>query len=117
MRNFILTFILVYVSRSVFSLEPSDSLRKDLKEVTISATRLERNLIETGRSVTVLTQKDLDNSVYSTVAELLSKQEGLYIVGSTQTPGSVESIFMRGANSNQTAIFVDGIRINDGSSV
>lgn len=117
MRNFTLSFILIFVSRSVFSLEPIDSLGKDLKEVTISATRLERNLIETGRSVTVLTQKDLDNSVYSTVAELLSNQEGLYIVGSNQTPGSVESIFMRGANSNQTAIFVDGIRINDGSSV
>ncbi|MBL0139503.1 MAG: TonB-dependent receptor [Bacteroidetes bacterium] len=104
-------------SLSMAAVQPNDSLRKDLKEVTVVATRFERNVLSTGRSVTILTASDLDKSVYSTVAELLSHQEGIYITGNNQSPGANESIFMRGSNSNQTSIFVDGIRINDGSTV
>ena len=101
----------------VFAQHASDSIQQNLKEINIVATKTEKNKLETGRSVTVLTQKDLQGSVYSTLAELLSNQEGIYITGNSQTPGTNESIFMRGSNSNQTAIFVDGIRINDGSTV
>lgn len=112
---FTLTGLLAYFSLTAE--QPTDSIQKDLKEVTVVATRFERNILSTGRSVTILTAADLDKSVYSTVAELLSNQEGIYITGNYQSPGANESIFMRGSNSNQTSIFVDGIRINDGSTV
>jgi len=42
---------------------------------------------------------------------------GVYIPGSGQTPGSNQSLFLSGANSNQTALFIDGIRITDPSTV
>ena len=56
----------------VFAQHDSDSIQQTLKEINIVATKTEKNKLETGRSVTVLTQKDLQGSVYSTLAELLS---------------------------------------------
>ena len=69
-----------------------------------------------GRSITVVTSDDIKNSIYNNVAELLSQQEGIYIVGNGQNPGMIQSIFTRGANSNQTLIMIDGVRITDPST-
>jgi vitamin B12 transporter len=38
------------------------------------------------------------------------------MVGSNQTPGTNQSLFMRGANSNQVLVLMDGVRITDPSS-
>jgi vitamin B12 transporter len=94
-----------------------DSAAVRLPEVVISATRTEKLLSETGRSVSVITHDDIVASGYPSVTSLLSSLEGLYIVGGGQVPGANQSIFLRGTNSNQAAILVDGVRINDPSTV
>lgn len=86
------------------------------KEVIVTATRTEKNPVDVGRSVTVISSDRLRNSMYQTVAEALSQQDGIYIVGTGQNMGAFQSLFMRGAGSNQTAILVDDIRITDPSS-
>lgn len=94
-----------------------DSLRTTmLQEVVVSATRTEQPVIETPRSVTVINREAIVNSVYHSVGELLSFSAGLYVVGANQTPGTNQSLFMRGAASNQVVVMVDGIRITDPSS-
>jgi len=87
-----------------------------LDEVIISATRNEKNMSEVGRSVTVITEEDIKSSIYNSPAELLSKQEGIYVIGTGQNPGSNSSIFMRSSNSNHTVIMIDGVRISDPST-
>lgn len=87
-----------------------------LDEVIVTATRSEKNINDIGRSITVITSNDIKNSGAGTVSELLNREEGFYIVGAQQNPGSLNSIFTRGANGNQTVILVDGIRITDPSS-
>ena len=95
-----------------------DSLPNNpLREVTITATRAEKAVGDVGRSVTVLTAADLQQSVYRNVAEVLSQQAGIYVVGTGQNFGMTQSIFLRGANSNQTTILVDGIRVTDASGI
>lgn len=95
-----------------------DSLQgKQLNEVLITATRSEKEAADVGRSVTVLTAADLKNTVYHNVGDLLAQQAGIYLVGAGQNPGMTQSMFLRGASSNQTAILVDGIRITDPSGV
>jgi vitamin B12 transporter len=89
----------------------------EIKEVVVSATRTEDNPAETGRSISVIGSAEIKNSVYTNVAELLSKQEGIYIVGAGQTPGNTQSVFTRGASSNHTLIMIDGIRVADPSAV
>lgn len=85
-------------------------------EVTVTATRSERDVASVGRSVTVITSNEIKNSSSNSVAELLSRQEGIYINGTSQTPGSFQNIYLRGANANQTVIMIDGMRIADPST-
>lgn len=90
---------------------------KLLQEVIVSASRYEQNTAETGRSVTVVSREEIEKMSYRNVGELLSAQEGIYVVGANQNPGSVQTLFMRGTNSNQTIVMIDGIRITDPSTV
>jgi vitamin B12 transporter len=89
----------------------------ELPEIVVTATRVERGLSETGRSVTLISAEHLKNTIFLSVGEVLTRQEGLYTVGSGQNPGMIQSLFMRGASSNHTAIFIDDIRITDPSGV
>ncbi len=94
-----------------------DSLRTvPLQEVVVTATRTEQTALETPRSVTVIGRQEIEKSVYVNVAELLSRTEGLFIVGAGQNPGANQNVFLRGANSNHVNILVDGIRLNDPST-
>ncbi|MDH5380263.1 MAG: TonB-dependent receptor [Cyclobacteriaceae bacterium] len=94
-----------------------DSLKtKELNEVIISATRVEENTQDVGRSVTVISSEEIQNSTYSNVAEILSKEAGIYIVGTGQTPGSIQTMYLRGADAGHTVIMIDGVRITDPSS-
>lgn len=88
----------------------------ELKPVIITATRSEKDPTEIGRSITTIPNEQIKSSGANTVAELLSQQEGIFIVGAGQNPGSLQSIFTRGANSNQTNILIDGMKISNPSS-
>lgn len=107
--------IAVNVREESFS-EVDTSTIYPLKEVIVSATRSEKSPSELGRSVTLIPKDQMSNAIYNNVSELLSQQEGVYIVGTGQNPGMLQSIFMRGAASNQTTIMVDEVRITDPST-
>lgn len=92
------------------------SLHDSLKEVTITATRTTKDIMDVGRSVTVISSEQIKQASCNTVAELLSQQEGIYIVGTGQNPGAIESLFMRGADNNNTTIMVDGVPLIDPST-
>jgi len=97
--------------------QDADTIKVYLDDIIITATKTEKPVSETGRSITVITREQIANSACGTVADLLTNQEGIYVVGNGQTPGANQSIFMRGANSNQTAVLIDGVRMNDASTV
>ncbi len=88
-----------------------------MPEVIITATRSETMAKDVGRSVSVISGAELRNTLYQSLGDLLSQQEGIYVVGARQNPGALQSIFLRGAANNQTAIMVDDIRITDPSTV
>lgn len=101
-----------------FNLTAQDSLKnKQLNEVVVSATRSEKNINDVGRSITVISADDIEKSGANSIAELFSQQEGMYVVGAGQNPGMTASIFTRGANSNQTVLLIDGVRITDPSAI
>ncbi len=95
-----------------------DSLKNyQIDDIVITASRSEKPLSEIGRSVSVITKNDIKNGVYLSPSDILSSEVGINIIGNGQTPGSFQSIFMRGANPNQTVIMIDGLRITDPSAV
>jgi vitamin B12 transporter len=104
-----------WLSPKTMNAQQQDSVRT-LDEVTITATRIEQPVIQVPRSVSILTREIIERSVYNSVGDLLTAEAGVYVVGSNQTPGTNQSIFMRGANSNQVVVMINGLRINDPSS-
>ncbi len=87
-----------------------------LNEVVITATRNEKNLNNIGRSISVITHDEIQQSGALTVSELLNQQEGFYIVGAQQNPGSINNISTRGTNNSHTVVMIDGIPLSDPSS-
>jgi vitamin B12 transporter len=96
----------------------TDSLRSfETRDIVISASRTEQEPFKIGRSVTLLTRDDLNRRIHRSFGELLARQTGTFIVGAGQVPGGLQSIAMRGVANHQTAVFVDGFRLIDPSSV
>src|ERR1051325_4451382 len=81
----------------------TDSVKK-LNEITITATRSDKNIFDVGRSITVIGNRELKNGQFNNLADVLSQQEGISMIGPGQNFGGTQSIFIRGANSNQNVI-------------
>lgn len=119
MKPLLLICSLLILSRSATSQEisPDSAKTYPLKEIVITATRSEKHPLEVGKSISIISQEQLKNSYFNTLSDVVSSNEGLYIVGAGQNFGTNQSIFLRGSNSYQTAVMIDDIRITDPSSV
>ncbi|HTX17047.1 MAG TPA: TonB-dependent receptor [Bacteroidota bacterium] len=95
---------------------PDSTKTYPMNEVVVSATRSERAPGEIGRSVSVIPKEMIAGSIYNSVAEVLSQRQGVYVVGNGQNPGMLQSLFMRGAASNQTSVLIDEVPITDPST-
>lgn len=94
-----------------------DSTVKVLDEAVVTASKFEQKQSTTGKVVTVITKEQLERSSGKTVAQVLNEQAGLFINGAYNAPGSVLTVFMRGASSGRTLILMDGIPVNDPSMI
>jgi vitamin B12 transporter len=115
-KKLLLSITVMGIAQLSFAQQQDTLKTLQLQEVIVTATRTEKNVADVGRSITLITSDNIKNSIYNSVSELLSQQEGIYIVGNSQNPGMIQSIFSRGANSNQTLIMIDGVRITDPST-
>lgn len=85
-------------------------------DIVISASRVESKRVETGSSITVLNETYLKENQSRTVAELLQDVPGVN-VANTGGLGKSTSVYIRGADSNKTLVIIDGIEVNDLSSI
>ena len=83
---------------------------KKLEPVVVTATKLETPADQLGASVTVVTGEDFQTYHYPTVDEALRQVPGVDIRRSGSL-GKTTSITIRGANSNQVQVLVDGVRV------
>ncbi|MGE8363917.1 TonB-dependent receptor plug domain-containing protein [Cupriavidus sp.] len=86
-----------------------------LDPVVVTATRTVQPLTEALPHTTVVTQQDIVNSQAIDLRSLLRTQAGVEFAANGGL-GANTSLFMRGANSNQTLILIDGVRISAASS-
>ncbi|HEX7126031.1 MAG TPA: TonB-dependent receptor [Thermodesulfobacteriota bacterium] len=82
-----------------------------LPPVVVSATRVEQPLEEVGSAVTVISGEELRRRGIDFVADALEEVPGLSTPRSG-TRGKTTSIHIRGADSEQTLVLVDGVRMN-----
>ncbi len=97
--------------------EPDTASRYRLQEIIVSATRSPQNITDVARSVSVVSADEISYSPLNAPASVLSTLPGVYVVGGGQNPGAVQNIALRGANTNNTEIMVDGMRLDDPSTV
>lgn len=88
-----------------------------LDEVVITANKFEQKQSQTGKVIAVIGKEQLERNAGKTLAQLLNEQTSLTINGAYNAPGSVQTVFMRGASSGRTLILIDGIPVNDPSMI
>lgn len=84
-----------------------------LDEVVVTANKFDEKASQTGKVVTVIDQKDIAHSRGKTLGVLLDEQAGITVNGSSEAPGTNQTIYMRGADPKYTLILIDGIPVND----
>ena len=86
-----------------------------LDMLIVTPTRMPQTLGTTIADTTVLNEQDIRNSGAMDVPTLLRSLPGVEVVQSGGM-GSVSSIFMRGTNSDQVLVLLDGVRINSATT-
>ncbi len=92
-----------------------DAAGASLDEVVVSATKFDLNKRETGASVTVITEKEIEERGKANVVDLLKDVPGLTIVREADFGGKA-SVFIRGGKSGNVLVLVDGVESNDPSN-
>ena len=95
----------------------TDSSTKSLEEVIVTANRLPQKQSQTGKVITVIGRDVLEKSAGRSVAQVLNTQAGITINGALNNTGTVQTTYMRGANSGRTLVLLDGIPVSDPSQI
>jgi vitamin B12 transporter len=109
MSFFFSVFLWFFLSSFSSAAEPK---REDtLAPVVVTATRMEQPREEVTTSVTVITAEEIRQQQAETVLEVLRNVPGLDVV-QTGSRGNTTSVFIRGSDSDQVLVLVDGVEVN-----
>jgi vitamin B12 transporter len=93
---------------------PSSGANDPLNEIVVTATRTPEPVDQALEPIILIDRVTLENSLALDIGDVLRYQAGLDI-GRSGGPGQPLSLFIRGANSDQSIIMIDGVRINAGT--
>jgi vitamin B12 transporter len=94
----------------------SDDVGGSSREIIVTAAnRTETSLDKIGQSVSVVDLAEIERRQTQNVADILRTLPGVTIARNGSTGGNT-SVFIRGADSDQTVALIDGIKLNDPSS-
>jgi len=110
------SLILSTLSFAVLFAFPATIVAQDdpmkLDSLVVTVHRLPVALQATSASVTVLDGRELENAGMISVLDALRSVPGI-AVNQSGSFGSVASIFMRGGESDYTAVLIDGVQVNE----
>lgn len=78
--------------------------------VVVTANRYPQHLSEVLSDTVTISSEEIARSGAGSLIDLLQKQRGIEVTRNGG-PGTASSVFIRGANSNQNIVLVDGVRI------
>ena len=87
-----------------------------LPPVVVTATRQETRVSELLSDVTVIDRSEIERSGGQTIEDLLFRQAGIQMSRNGGT-GAAASFFVRGANSDQLKVLVDGLPVSNAQSL
>lgn len=92
-----------------------DAPAEDAAEIVVVATGFAQSADETGQAISVIDRARLDTLQSVTIADALRTLSSVSVTERGPV-GTQSSVFVRGGNSSQTLVLVDGVRVNDPSS-
>ena len=104
----VLLFFILFPS---FSQGAEPAPEQSLPPVVVTATRTEVPLNQLTTSLTVITSEEIRERQAETVSEVLRDVAGVNVI-QTGSLGTATSVFIRGSESNQVLVLVDGVEIN-----
>jgi len=93
----------------VSSLWAKENVR--LKEVVVTATRVEESIEDIAQDVSVITKKEIASGSYRDISEVLRNVTGLNLL-EYGNRGSSATLSLRGSTSEQALVLIDGKRLN-----
>ena len=109
----VLAVLLVYPLQASAADDDTSSPPVSLPPVLVTTpTRLPTPESEVGSSITVVPSEEIERKQERMLPDALQDVPGLNVV-QTGGPGGTTSVFIRGANANQTKVFIDGIDATD----
>lgn len=109
--NFISTALLL--GAATFAQAESKTELEPIHVYSAYATSVNQD--QTASSVTILTEKDFAARNATYVSDVLKTVPGVAL-GVSGGRGTLTSLFLRGANSNQTAVIIDGVKMKPASN-
>ncbi len=95
-----------------------DSLKVvQLDDVVITGNKVETSIEKSGKTIFKLDRKEIEANRGKDITDLLNEIPGIQIDGNFATPGTDIGYRIRGAQSEQTLILIDGIPFNDPSGL
>ena len=79
--------------------------------MVVSATRSEQRLADVVADITVIDRAQLDQQAGQSLEDVMAKLPGVQITRNGG-PGTETGLFLRGANKQHTAVYIDGIRVD-----
>jgi vitamin B12 transporter len=110
MKNRTLRASTVVPALSILSLGASlQAQTLEINPVVITGARIEQPLSQVLTSVSVITRQEIEKSQSPTLADLLQGEAG-FEFGRNGGPGTTTSFFLRGQNSINAVVMIDGVR-------
>ena len=101
---------------AAFAQETGDIEEITLEPVVVTASRIEQLQKDAIPSTTVITSETIQNKKLADLPSLLKSEAGIDFAR-TGGAGQTTSVFMRGVNSRQLLVIVDGVPIQDGNEL
>jgi vitamin B12 transporter len=108
-----LGFVLSLLIQPVWAQGKASESTQQLEEVVVTATRTEAGLDQVGgTSLSVITAEDIESRQFHSLAQALKTVPGVQF-SSTGGMGASSRVFIRGADTKNTLLLIDGIEAND----
>lgn len=85
------------------------------RDIVVVASGVAQDADTVGQAITVVDREEIEQRQTVSVADLLATTPGVTLARNGG-PGGVTSLFVRGANSDQLLVLIDGVRVNDVAS-
>ena len=82
-----------------------------LKETVVTATRTEQPLVDLVADVSIIDREQIERSGATGLADVLARLPGIEMARNGG-PGNTTSLYLRGAETRFTAVFIDGVRVD-----